>query len=77
MSKNYALLKPYVWALTLLITTMIIVYSCKKDGESNSLTSMDSQKLKEWYVANVKVSDNDFSKIAPLWIRFISTVRIN
>ncbi len=70
-------MKPYVWALTLLITTMIIVYSCKKDGESNSLTSMDSQKLKEWYVANVKVSDNDFSKIAPLWIRFISTVRIN
>ncbi len=37
MKKNYSLLKQYLLALTLLISTTIIVYSCKKDRKSSPL----------------------------------------
>lgn len=43
MIENYALLKPYVWALTLLLTTTMIIYSCKKDR--GSLTNQDSKEI--------------------------------
>lgn len=50
MRKNYVLLKRYVLALTLLLTTTIIIYSCKKEIKKPTDAELITQ-AKEWFNA--------------------------
>ena len=66
MRKNYIILKPYILALILLLTTTIIIYSCKKDHTDD--VSYDSTKLSEWYQNNIVLKFNtDFVSLSPVW----------
>lgn len=56
MRKNYVLLKRYVLALTLLLTTTIIIYSCKKDTKTHLSPSEEIAETKMWF--SRAVNDN-------------------
>ncbi|MFW0718835.1 hypothetical protein [Pedobacter sp. N23S346] len=68
MRKNYVLLKQYGLALTLLLTTTIIIYSCKKDLGSSQLSNAELSDLRNWYESNSgKVINDRFQKMKPIW----------
>ncbi|MFD2288647.1 hypothetical protein GJU39_11170 [Pedobacter petrophilus] len=54
MRKNSILLKRYVLALTLLLTTTIVIYSCKKDSNSRLPTLDEVAETKAWFINEVK-----------------------
>jgi len=66
MSKTHALQKPLILALTLLITTSLILNSCKKDNREASDSKLTT--LKQWYQNNISLKSNsDFKDLEPIW----------
>lgn len=57
-------LKEYSLALALLISTIFILHSCKKDYGKADEQSIE--KLSNWYQSKIKVSkSSSFSKLSP------------
>lgn len=76
MRKNYALLKRYTIALTLLLTATIIIYSCKKDNAFSNPETIKA-KLLSWYQnhrSNQQDTTNLFGTLKPNYSQTLLTV---
>ncbi len=61
MRKNHVVSKRYILALTLLLTTTIVIYSCKKDLGLAQLSNAELSDLQNWYESNSgKVTNERF-----------------
>ncbi|TBO41125.1 hypothetical protein [Pedobacter kyonggii] len=68
MKKNYASLKQYLFALTLLLATTVIIYSCKKD-KHNDLSISEIENLKHLYktMNTNNLNTNLLASLNPKW----------